>query len=251
MPIKRNVCVTTLAVTATTIAVQASAQQTPAVGEVISPLSDWNYEEIYEQGGIRADNLMGAEVFGENEEEIGNVANALITQNNTISAIIAEVGGFWDIGDTHVLVPWDEVELHEDGVSVPVTEENVEDYGLFASDEYITQEDLSQPQRVEEGIEAGEGGWKLTELLNDYATVGGGVGYGYINNILFSREGEVQAVIVATGAGFGSGTYAYPFYGYGYGWSPGQTSYPLQYNENEVGEMEAFDYDRYDGLLDD
>jgi len=256
MSIKRNVCVTTLAVTAATVAVQASAQQTMAQGELISPLSDWNYEEIYEHGGIRADNLMDAEVFGENEDEIGNVANVLITEDNKIAAIIAEVGGFWGIGATHVLVPWDEVELHEDGVRIPVTEDNADDYGLFASGEYITQEDLSQTQQarqVDEGIETGSGVWKLTELLNDYATVGEGVGYGYINNVLFSREGEVQALIVETGAGFGAGTYAYPFYGYGYGygWSPGQTAYSLQYDEDEVGEMEAFDYDRYDGLLDD
>lgn len=245
MTIKRNVFATTLALTATAAAVQAHAQ------EEIRPLSDWDYEEIYEQGGIRADHLMDAEVFGENEDEIGSVENVLVTQDNKIAAIIAQVGGFWDIGDTHVLVPWDEVEIHEDGVRVPVTEENAEDYGLFASDEYITQEDLSQTQQVDDDIETGIGVWKLTDLLNDYATVGEGVGYGYIDNMLFSREGEVQAVIVESDTGYGGGAYGYPFYGYGYGWNPDQTSYYLQYSEDEVGVMEDFDYDRYDGLLDD
>lgn len=251
MSIKRNVCVTTLTIAATTVAVQTQAQQTQAQDEVIKPLTGWNYEEIYEKGGIKADSLMDAEVFGENEGEIGSVENVLITRDNKIAAIIAEVGGFWNIGDTHVLVPWEEVELHEDGVRVPVTEDNADDYGLFASNEYITQQDLSQTQQVDEGLEAGAGVWKLTDLLDDYATVGEGVGYGYIDNILFSREGEVQAVIVETGTGYGSGTYAYPFYGYGYGWSPGHTAYFLQYNEDEVGGMKSFDYERYDGLLED
>ncbi|WP_447044730.1 PRC-barrel domain-containing protein [Vreelandella sp. H-I2] len=245
MSIKRNVCVTTFALTATAAALQAQAQ------EEIRPLSDWDYEEVYEQGGIRADNLMDAEVFGENEEEIGSVENVLVTQDNKIAAIIAQVGGLWDIGDTHVLVPWDEVELHEDGVRVPVTEENAEDYGLFASGEYITQDDLSRTQQVDDDLETGSGVWKLTDLLNDYATVGEGVGYGYIDNILFSREGEVQAVIVESDNSYGTGPYGYPFYGYGYGWNPGQSSYYLQYGEDEIGEMEDFDYDRYDGLLDD
>lgn len=245
MSLKRNVCATTLALTATAAAVQAHAQ------EEIRPLSDWDYEEIYEQGGIRADNLMDAEVFGENEDEIGSVENVLVTEDNKIAAIIAQVGGFWDIGDTHVLVPWDEVELHEDGVRVPVTEENAEDYGLFASDEYITQADLSQTQQVDDDLETGIGVWKLTDVLDDYATVGEGVGYGYVDNILFSREGEVQAIIVEPDNSYGAGPYGYPYYGYGYGWNPGQASYYLQYSEDEVGEMEDFDYDRYDGLLDD
>tara|TARA_R110002012_G_scaffold321415_1_gene549113 strand:+ start:506 stop:1336 length:831 start_codon:yes stop_codon:yes gene_type:complete len=245
MSIKRNVCVTTFALTATAAALQAQAQ------EEIRPLSDWDYEEVYEQGGIRADNLMDAEVFGEDEEEIGSVENVLVTQDNKIAAIIAQVGGFWDIGDTHVLVPWDEVEIHEDGVRVPVTEENAEDYGLFASDEYITQNDLSRTQQVDDDVETGSGVWKLTDVLNDYATVGEGVGYGYVDNILFSREGEVQAIIVEPDNSYGAGPYGYPYYGYGYGWDPGQTSYYLQYGEDEVGEMDDFDYDRYDGLLDD
>lgn len=246
MTIKRNLCVTTLAISATAAAVQAHAQE-----EMVSPLSDWNYDEIYEKGGIRADSLMDAEVFGDNEDEIGSVENVLITQDNQIAAIIAQVGGLWDIGDTHVLVPWEDVEIHEDGVKVPVTEDNADDYSLFASDEYITEQDLSQTQQVDDDIEAGAGVWKLTDLLNDYATVGEGTGYGYIDNILFSREGEVQAVIVQSDSAYGAGSYAYPFYGYGYGWTPGNTAYYLQYGEDEVGDVESFDYDRYEGLLDD
>jgi sporulation protein YlmC with PRC-barrel domain len=246
MSIKRNICVTTLAITATAVAFQAHAQE-----GTVNPLGDWNYDEIYEKGGIKADSLMDADVFGDNEEEIGSVENVLITRDNKIAAIIAQVGGFWDIGDTHVLVPWEEVELHEDGVMIPVTEDNADEYGLFASDEYITKQDLSQTQQVDDNIEAGAGVWKLTDLLDDYAAVGEGIGYGYIDNILFSREGDVQAVIVESDAAYGAETYAYPFYGYGYGWSPGNTSYYLQYDEDEVGDMESFDYEKYEGLLDD
>ncbi|MWJ29074.1 PRC-barrel domain containing protein [Halomonas sp. ZH2S] len=233
-----------LAITATAVGLQAQAQE-----ELIRPLSDWNYEDIYESGGIRADRLMDAEVFGDNEKEIGSVENVLITRDNKIAAIIAQVGGLWDIGDTHVLVPWEEVELHDDGVMIPVTEDNADEYGLFASDEYITEQELSQTQQVEDDLDAGPGIWKLTDLLDDYATVGEATGYGYIDNMLFSRDGEVQAVIVESDTDYGAGTYAYPFYGYGYGWAPGYPAYSLQYDEDEVGEIEPFDYERYEGLL--
>ncbi|RCV85762.1 PRC-barrel domain containing protein [Vreelandella rituensis] len=225
---------------------QAQAQE-----GAVRPLSDWNYEDIYEAGGIRADRLMDAEVFGENEEEIGSVENVLITRDNKIAAIIAQVGGFWDIGDTHVLVPWEEIELHEDGVMIPITEDNADEYGLFASDDYITEQNLSQIQQVDDDIDAGTGIWKLTDLLDDYAAVGEAIGYGYIDNILFSRDGEVQGVIVASDAAYGRGSYAYPFYGYGYGWAPGHSAYSLQYDEDEIGEMEPFDYERYESLLEE
>lgn len=247
MSIKRKVCVTILTVAAGAAAFHAQAQD-----EMVKPLNDWNYEDIYQQGGIRADNLMDAEVFGSNQEEIGSVENVLITQDNQITAIIAQVGGFWDIGDTHVLVPWEEVELHEDGVRIPVTEDNADEYGLFASNEYIADQDLSQVQQLEGNLETGSGVWKLSDLLNDYASIGEDVGYGYIDNVLFSREGKIQAVIVESDVGYGAGgAYAYPFYGYGYGWSPGYPTYSVQYSEDEIGDTEVFDYDRYDGLLED
>ncbi|MWJ29072.1 PRC-barrel domain containing protein [Halomonas sp. ZH2S] len=241
MSIKRNVCVTTLAIIVTTVGLQAQAQD-----KEITPLSDWNYEDIYEAGGIRADRLMDAEVFGDTEEEIGSVENVLLTQDNKIAAIIAQVGGLWDIGDTHVLVPWEEVELHEDGVMIPVTEDNADEYSLFASDEYITEQSLSQTQRVDDDVDTGSDIWKLTDVLGDYASVGEGIGYGYIDNILFSRNGEIQGVVVDADS---RGPYAYPFYGYGYGWAPGYATYSLQYDEDEIGEMQPFDYERYESIL--
>ncbi|MGY2462062.1 PRC-barrel domain-containing protein [Vreelandella sulfidaeris] len=241
MLIKRNIYVTTLAIATTTVGLQAHAQD-----KEITPLSDWNYEDIYEAGGIRADKLMDAEVFGDNEEEIGSVENVLLTQDNNIAAIIAQVGGLWDIGDTHVLVPWENIELHEGGVKLPVTEDNVDEYGLFASDEYITEQSLSQTQQVDDDIGTGSDIWKLTDVLDDYASVGEGVGYGYIDNILFSRNGEIQGVVVDTDS---RGPYAFPFYGYGHGWAPSYATYSLQYDEDEIGEMQPFDYERYESLL--
>lgn len=45
--------------------------------------------------------------------------------------MVAEVGGFWDIGDTHVAVPWAQVDVQSyDRIVVPVTEETVDDYQL-------------------------------------------------------------------------------------------------------------------------
>ncbi|MCG7599315.1 PRC-barrel domain-containing protein [Halomonas sp. McH1-25] len=244
MSMKRNVSVIAMAVASVTAMSQAQAQTNENAS-----LEDWSYDTIYQQGGIRADNLMDTEVFGPEGEEIGSVENVLITEDNKIGAIIAQVGGFWDIGDTHVLVPWEDVELTDDGVQIPVTEDNADDYGLFDSD-WITKQDLSATQQVDDDVATGSRVWKLSELLDDYASIGQGVGYGYVDNVLFSRNGEIQTVVIEADEAYGGDAYAYPFAGYGNGWQPGYTTYSLPYGEDEVGNLEPFDYDEYDGLWD-
>src|SRR5699024_8844955 len=86
------------------------AKQSSAVADTAT-LAEWEYNSIYNAGGIRAEYMVTEEVFGPEGEEIGNVENVIVNAQGQIAAIIAEVGGFWDIADTHIAVPWDEVTL--------------------------------------------------------------------------------------------------------------------------------------------
>ncbi|WP_207308916.1 PRC-barrel domain-containing protein [Marinobacter salicampi] len=233
--------VTVLALAMASVSFGASATE----NKDIIKISDWNYEKLYEAGGVRAESLMDAEVFGSEGEEIGSVENLIIGKDNRIVAVIAQVGGLWDIGDTHVAVPWDEVELTEDGVKVPITEDNADDYGIYAND-FVTKENLKQTTPVDDDLATGDRTWKATDLLNDYATLDGAIGYGYVDNIIFSEDGKIEAVVVESTSNYGGGTYAYPFYGSDYGWNPGYDAYELPYSEDEVDELEEFDYDDFD-----
>jgi sporulation protein YlmC with PRC-barrel domain len=208
-------------------------------------------QQLYQQGGIRGENLLGAEVFGETGEEIGNVKNVIVSEQNRIVSVIAEVGGFWDMGDTHISVPWEKVEVTADGVRMPVNEDNAEDYNLFEGESPVSKQVLDQTVELgEEDVTAGQRTWKLTELLNDYANLQGGAGYGYVNDVLFSKQGEVQAVIVnaANGGPNVRGPYAYPFYGYERGWSPGASSYEVPYSLEDVKKVPQFKEEDYSGL---
>lgn len=226
---------------------QGQQGQVQIQGEQVQVLSEWNYDELY-QAGLRAENLLDADVIDPTGEDVGSVENVIIDDNNQIVAIIAQVGGFLDIGDTHVAVPWDEVELVGDGVRIPITDDNIEDYGLYAENSVVTKQMLQQAQIVDDDLAAGRNVYKLTNLVDDFATLRGGVGYGYITDAIFTREGQLQAVVVEpSGAGYGVGPYAYPFYGYGYGWRPGYDYYEMPYGEGDVAEMEPFDY----GLMED
>ena len=95
-------------------------------------LDMWGYDQLYAEGW-RAEEFLDSDVYGPDGEEIGEVEDIVVGPDGSILSVVAEVGGFWDIGDTHVSVPWDQVELLADaeGIQIPVTEENVEDYGLY------------------------------------------------------------------------------------------------------------------------
>lgn len=246
MRLSQSASVLALVIASASVTAQAQEEES---NDNVTAISEWNYDTLYEEGGMTAENLMDTEVFGPGNEEIGSVENILLNDQNEIVAVIAQVGGFWDIGDTHVLVPWEEVDVNVDGVSIPVTEDNADDYGIF-DEGYITKQDLSYVTQVEDDATTGSRIWKLTDLLNDYASIGDGEGYGYVDNVLFSEEGNVQAVVIEADSAYGGEAYAYPFHGFDAGWDPGYGTYRLPYDEADLDNLSAFDYDEYDGLWD-
>lgn len=210
-------------------------------------LDEWSYGKLYDDGNWTAEQLLDAPVYGPAGDDIGEVENVLVGTDGTIDAIIAEVGGFWDIGDTHARVPWSEVEVTweeaggEPRVEIPVTEETVEDYDLYGGvggEFRVVDDDEPFTPRS----------WRVTELINDYVTLEGGARYGWVEDLLFDQGGRLQAVVVDAAYGPAYGPYAYPFYGYGYGFYPGYDYYGMPYTGEEIAGagLEPFDYDRFE-----
>ncbi|WP_205042031.1 PRC-barrel domain-containing protein [Rhodoligotrophos defluvii] len=206
-------------------------------------LEEWSYAPLYAEGWS-AERLIDADVFGMNGEEIGEVENLIVSDKGRLLGIIAEVGGFLDIGDTHVLIPWDQASISPDlgRVTVPLTEDNLPDYSPFRVS-YLQKNETGYTHVVEEDLEAGPRIWKATELLNDDAYLNGDVGYGNVSDLIFTTDGNLRAVVVSADSAFGGGYYAYPFYGYGYGWNPGVPYYGVGYDRAEIATLEQFDYD--------
>ena len=223
-------------------------------GQASRPLNDWDYSALYEQSGFRADALLKAAAFSPQEDKIGEIVNIVLDQQNQIVTVIAEVGGMWDSGDRHVAIPWDEVELFEAGIKVPVRQENVEEYDLFTNvtidEAYIYKQEMERVSTVEEDVATGPQTWKISDIIDDYASIESEEGYGYITDALFTRNGIMQAIIVKPSSEeFGSGPRAYPFYGYPEGWRPGNSHYQLPYASDEVKELPVFDYDRHKSVV--
>ncbi len=86
-----------------------------AVGDMTSyyRLNDLIGNPVYTVYGD-ADYTFGDDTFYPYDtdwEEIGEIDNVVIDQNGDMAGLIVEVGGFLDIGDRHVLVSTDNLEL--------------------------------------------------------------------------------------------------------------------------------------------
>jgi len=235
-----------------------------AVGEVGGPaervtsqeiveISEWVYDPLYVDG-VSVEWMMDEmEVLGAGGEEIGEVENVLFGADGQVLSIVAEVGGLWDIGDTHISIPWDQVEIvGNESVVVPVTEETVDDYSLF-TDAYLTAVEASADIQEVEGdglgeVTTGPAIWRATELIGDYARLREAeeefVNYGFINDLIV-RDGKIAATVVSPDVGYGaSGYYAYPYYGSA--WGVDDDFYDLPYAREDVAELEPFEYERLD-----
>jgi len=165
--------------------------------------------------------------------------------------VIAEVGGFWDIGDTHVSIPWSEVEYtaRGEGVVLPVTEETVDEYDLFANPNLLPRDRIGQEivAGVDDAMAPG-GTWRVSELIGDYARLLSGdewVNYGYVTDVVV-QDGEVSATLVNASGVYGYGMYGYPSYAATeYGWDPADPYYNMPYNVEDVDGLQPIEDERY------
>ncbi|MDX1376419.1 MAG: PRC-barrel domain-containing protein [Burkholderiales bacterium] len=194
-------------------------------------LANWRQADLYD--GWRATELIDLPVLGTEGKTLGEVENILVREDGTISRIIVEIGGFLDIADLHVGVPWRQVELagDMDHVRVPIREANVADFSLFPE----TSEVQTQPRE-----------WRATELIHDYVSLEDAGRYGLVSDLIFDRAGTLLAVLVQRAPVYGRphGPYAYP-YPRGYsGSTRGESPYTLPYTRSEIERLGPFDTGR-------
>jgi sporulation protein YlmC with PRC-barrel domain len=237
-----------IAPTAATAQVAAQTGADVRVGGEVVDLRTWNYDRLYADGW-RAEELIDADVYGLQGEEIGEVENIIVGTDNRIRSIVVESGGFLDIGDTHLAVPWDQVEIGPglERVVIPITEENWEDYDLLGEYGYDVDVPAGEPAMrvVDEDLDTGPRAWTIYELLGDYVRLENGAPYGYIRDLVFDEQGALQAVVVSTTGAYARGRYAYPYYGYGYGFAPGRPYYQMPYGDEDVAGAEPFEYGEF------
>jgi sporulation protein YlmC with PRC-barrel domain len=210
------------------VPVHAQNQQQTGNPAGRAELGSWEVAMLY-PNGWSAREMLGAEVRGENGDEIGEVQDIIVERNGTVDRIVVEVGGFLDLGDQHIGVPWKDAKIGQDMafVQVPLREVRDGTYSLFG--------------RVPQGeqVTAGPDTWRVRELIGDYASVEEITRYGLITDVIFSNRAEAKGVVVDRAAPGPRGFYAYPYAGY-----PGTSAYRLPYSSADAGQVPRFDYVR-------
>lgn len=67
--------------------------------------ANMNFIPRRDQGVMRASELIGKDVYGANNEDIGDVDDVLINANGQVIGVVVGVGGFLGIGETNIAVP--------------------------------------------------------------------------------------------------------------------------------------------------
>ncbi|MBM1172800.1 PRC-barrel domain-containing protein [Microvirga arabica] len=64
-----------------------------------------------EPGMYSASEIIGKDVLGANNEDIGEIGDVLIDRSGQVRAVVVDVGGFLGIGETHVAIPMQQVQM--------------------------------------------------------------------------------------------------------------------------------------------
>ncbi|HEV7344901.1 MAG TPA: hypothetical protein VGN60_04620 [Devosia sp.] len=214
----------------------------PAVSgqEAAVTVDSWNDDFCRDSGTSVAGLIAGIDVYGpvRGAEPIGETEDLILRSDGQVLALVAEIGGFLDIGDVHVSVPWDLVQFGEGWARIPVVEDTVGDYELL--------EDNSEFRAVAGNITAGvddlspgAGAWRASTLIGDGVDIRDQIGFGLVHDLLISGN-EAKALIITSTFGLGT-EYAIPFQPLVQGeWMPGDPVFELVYDQTEMEDIGAF-----------
>ncbi len=205
-------------------ALLAATTALPAMAQEITPLTDYDPTQI--EGQWSADQMRDATVYGQDSNEIGYVKNIIVGSDRTVERVVIETDNWLDIGDRVISVPWDNIDLtpQTDGVSASIDESDMNDFSLFGDDETANVDGDA---------------YRASALLDSYVNLDGGVGYGYVTDLIFDQDGMLSSVLVSPDASFGDsdyagGYYAYPYYDDSTYYDPIEGVYTLPYTQDEV-----------------
>ncbi len=187
--------------------------------------------DIKLRGGLSAERLLDTQARGADGKKLDEVENFLGDTVGKITGVIIESQGFFEVGDTHLFVPWKQVEVgpNLDYVQVPVNESTLPNFSLFNNDEYIAK---------------GAGVLRGSQLMNDWVRLRQGAVYCYGDDVIFTADGQIQAIVVSPDMRYGYGLYAYP---YSYGtYRSGLGYYGLPYARSDIAKLKPFDYSALD-----
>jgi sporulation protein YlmC with PRC-barrel domain len=87
-----------------------SSSSGPTTSSATSPQAGGKFVTEQSQGEFRASKFVGLNVYGSNNEKIGDINEILIDRSGNAKAVVIGVGGFLGIGEKNVAVPFASLE---------------------------------------------------------------------------------------------------------------------------------------------
>lgn len=66
--------------------------------------------------GYRTSKVVGSTVVNQTDETVGTVDDLIVTKDDKVPYAVLSVGGFLGMGKRHVVVPYTDLEVHDDRV---------------------------------------------------------------------------------------------------------------------------------------
>ncbi|MBX6368442.1 MAG: PRC-barrel domain-containing protein [Rhodospirillales bacterium] len=92
------------------------------------------HAEMLKENQFRASKVIGADVYGQNKDKIGEIEDLVLEQDGSISHVVVKVGGTLGMGGKNVAVPMSELKLDDlkDGrLTLDKTKEQLEQMAAF------------------------------------------------------------------------------------------------------------------------
>ena len=101
---------------------------------------------------VRATTMLGQEVFGPDNQSIGEVSDLVLEKDGKTRAGIVDVGGFLGVGEKKIAIPFDQIQVTKEGdqpqLTVAMTREELEQATAWeepATDMAATEQPAADP----------------------------------------------------------------------------------------------------------
>ena len=176
---------------------------------------------------IDSKTLIDQDIVNANGDKVGTVESVVIDKKGDVKYVIAGVGGFLGMGEKHVALKWDDLNVTQQGdhVTANVTKEQLQalpDYkqpeSASANRIYAYDDAVKMNQYLTDG---GIAGGKTTDIDNDTTVTAAGLrasdvvgakvesasgdNIGEISEVILKQDGSVNGVVVDVGGFLGVG----------------------------------------------
>ncbi|MEN3791457.1 PRC-barrel domain-containing protein [Fulvimarina sp. MAC3] len=200
------------------------------------PMALADFDIAQYAGGFTAERLLSQTVRGESGERVGMVRNVVVDADSEIDYIVVENEGLLGLGESVIAIPFEDVDLTPgvDGITVPVSGENIGDFSLFGGNEAP--------------LVTGES-YRIRNVIGDYVRLNDGTYFGYVKDVAFSEDGSVEGLIVTPDVSWGSGgAYGIPYQVeaiLGTDYDTANSYFTIPYSPSDLEEAEPFDYEMF------